>query len=631
MRMKYLIAAILFCGSGFSGSAQEIDYSVKTIPDSLRANAAAFNKYDYLHYEVLSIGKARKTVHTIVTILNKDGDRYQHFAEYTDKFQSLGEVQINVYDSLGRAVQRIRKKDLQFHAFTEQLVDDSKTFYYNVAAPSYPFTVEMKYETDLKGTLHYPDFYIQVPGLSVGHAEFKITVPANLSFRHKTENISIKPVQENDGKQNRYSWTVKNLITLKGETGAIDFLPVIKIAPDRFEFGGYEGSLASWKEFGAWYGKLYMARDVLPAEKVEFFKQMVYNVPEEKEKIRKIYQYLQNNFRYVSIQLGIGGLQPFPADLTDKNKYGDCKALSNYTMAALKAIGIKSYNAIIYSDTYPVKMDPDFPKRRSNHVILCVPQGKDTIWLECTSKTSDFAYLGPSTENRNALLLTEKGGMLVSTPKSDYRSNLLHSYTKIALEETGAGNIQTNFSTRGYFNEVFDHYLNEQKADDQKEFLVNYMGFKQPDQFQIRLSRDESRFSTNLTMEMEKIHEFGSGSKMFIKTRPYSLYKTEIPKTEKRNYDFYFKLAYETSDTTEMILPQGFLVDALPKDQEIKNPYSSYRSKFWYDEEKNSVYSVSTLIINSIRIPANEYGLIQSLFDSINKEASQRIVIKRKS
>src|SRR6185312_13501516 len=150
-------------------------------------------------------------------------------------------------------------------------------------------------------------------------------------------------------------------------------------------------------------------------------------------KARFLYNYLQKNVRYVSVQLGIGGYKPFPASFVDEKKYGDCKALSNYMLTLLKTVGIPSYCAVINAGTNAEPADPDFVNDPFNHIILCVPFKNDTTWLECTSATSPFGKLGSFTENRKALLVTEDGGKLVNTPRSTMQDNQFNSAVHLVL------------------------------------------------------------------------------------------------------------------------------------------------------------------------------------------------------
>ncbi|MEN9549839.1 MAG: hypothetical protein RIR12_2430 [Bacteroidota bacterium] len=48
------------------------------------------------------------------------------------------------------------------------------------------------------------------------------------------------------------------------------------------------------------------------------------------DKVELLYTCLQKNIRYISIQLGIGGWQPYDAAYVANNDYGDCKALANF-------------------------------------------------------------------------------------------------------------------------------------------------------------------------------------------------------------------------------------------------------------------------------------------------------------
>jgi hypothetical protein len=400
------------------------------------------------------------------------------------------------------------------------------------------------------------------------------------------------------------------------------------LAPNRFKYDDFEGDLSTWKDFGIWYANLYKGLDKLPPDRVAFFKDLVKNIPDEHGKIKKLYEYLQKNFRYVSIQLGIGGLRPFSAEFTDKKKYGDCKALSNCMKAMLSAVDIKSYSAVINAGNDALAMDPDFPSKFSNHVILCVPLAKDTVWLECTSNTNDFNVLGAFTENRNALLITENGGVLVSTPASTSAENTFNAHTVITLQDDGSGSAITTFKTTGEYKEEMRSIL-EEKKDDQKEYLVHSLHFKQPDEFVFKLKEGTGPYTTTLELTYEKIHEFNAGNKYFISPRIYKFWKAVLPKSEDRRQDFYFIHPFEKNDTTVFKLPAGFSVEALPKVKELSNNYASYTTKYWYNETEKAVYASATLVLKKHKIEAAGYAGIKKFFDDILMDDTQRIVIKK--
>ena len=135
------------------------------------------------------------------------------------------------------------------------------------------------------------------------------------------------------------------------------------------------------------------AGDILDKEYADKAVELVKNIPVRRDKIKALYEYMQKNTRYFSVSFGIGGYQPIPANEVAKNGYGDCKALSNYMKALLKTVGIESYYTLAKAGEYQY-MQADFPSQQFNHVILCVPDNQEMIWLECTSQTKPFNYLG---------------------------------------------------------------------------------------------------------------------------------------------------------------------------------------------------------------------------------------------
>jgi hypothetical protein len=612
----------------YSLPAQIVSYDLATVPETVKKGADVIKRYEDILFEVTDIDKAFLKVQQVYTVLNADGKNILTFHEYTSKFRALGDVDIKVFDSLGKQLMRYKKKDLSSIAMGDGLIDDGKTYYLTIPASGYPITVSYEYEVRYKGTLHYPAYEILEPDQGVENSTFTAKVPKNLDLRYKEKNITLKPQVTEDEKYKFYKWSVRNLAPVKSEENAVSFrerYPSVTLAPTRFSMDDYEGDMSSWKSFGNWYASLKKGIDVLPDNKKALFRQMTANAATEREKVKTLYEYLQKNFRYVSIQLGIGGYKPFPATFTDDKKYGDCKGLSNYMQAALDAIGIKSYQALINRESNGVPVDPAFPCNQFNHVILMVPDKKDTIWLECTSKTLDFGMLDISTENRNALLITENGGVLVSTPVTRPDENVFAVRTVVNLQLTGEGKTSTLFTTAGEYKELVNDVLNE-KTDDQKQFIVHYWGFKQPDEFVLSKKEDNSHLA-GLDMVVEKVPEFTAGNKMFLGARLYKMWLRKLPEYTSRKQDYYFPHPFVKTDTTIFKLPAGSTVDVLPKEKDLRCKYASYKTKYWYNEAEKAVYSTASLVLQQHKIPAAQYGEIKKFFDDVLMDDTQKIVV----
>lgn len=626
MSKKSLFVLIVFLAS-FAAGAQSGLYTLASVPEALKAKATVVTYLEDITYEIESLDKTTYSVHKIFTVINEEGKDALLFNEYSSKYVSLEDAEIKVYDGNGKQTARYKKKDMTTVATGEGLIEDGYVTYYRITPPSYPVTIELNYEQKIKSTLAVPDYRFIQPKQSILSSTYTARVPVEFNLKYKPVNTTVQPVITDDGKDKIYKWSVKDLAPLEYEEGAVSAhsrYPHIALAAEQFSHYGYRGDFSSWKNFGTWVSNLYTGLDELPADRQQFFANLVKDVPDQKEKIRKIYQYMQQNFRYVSIQLGIGGYRPFSATFTDQKKYGDCKALSNYMKAALKTVGIRSHVAIINAEFNQEPVDPEFPSNNFNHVILCVPGQKDSTWLECTSSTAAFGELGNFTENRNALLITENGGVLVPTPRSHASANVFTTLTTVSLADDLSGISETVIYAHGEFREILNSIIKEKK-DRQKEAIVFYWGFKQPEDF--ILTKDGE--TATLKMAFSKIPEFSSGDKVFINPRMNKIWSSKLPKSDNRKLDYYFRYPFEKRDTTIYKLPAGSKPDVVAKEKELKCDYASFTSKSWYNESENAVYVVTALILQQYKIPASGYAAVKKFFDDINQEDAQKLVVKK--
>ena len=344
-----------------------------------------------------------------------------------------------------------------------------------------------------------------------------------------------------------------------------------------------------------------------------------------------IYQYLQNNTRYVSIQLGIGGLKPFAATFVDQKKYGDCKALANYMTALLKAVNIPSYFAIVRSGENEPPADVDFPNDPFNHIIVCVPLKGDTTWLECTNSKQYFGRLGSFTENRNALLITEDGGKLVNTPKSQAADNQFKSEVRLSLLPDGGANAEMKISASGEYRDEYIAMLG-QSIDDQKKFIIRDLEIKQPMDLAIKPGVDTDGVKQlNISLTYDKFCDIAAGDKMFYHPALFNIWQFTVPVLEKRKTDYYFNFPRTKVCTTTLDLPDGYAIESLPQGTSLKFTYGSFDISYVYNTAKNQVVSTAKFMLNNYAIPAAKYNEMQQFMDNVAKAQNKKLVIKKKA
>lgn len=612
---------------------EKAEYSAALIPDSLKKNANTIVRHEVVETSVGKSGSVTMKTRKVVTALTEKGIDDLHFADYEDKFRKLEFAEVRVFDAAGNQLKRYKKKEMEKMSGNDgiSMVVDDKVYFLNIPSFSVPFTVEYITEISLSGFIDLNDFYTSSYEEAIQSSTLTVTSTADNKLRYKNLNTNIKPVITEDKDKITWQWQIANVKAIEYEPGSPRrSLPRVLITPTYFEMDNYPGEFINWQRFGLWYNKLSAGAGNLSQEKFMFFRDMVKDIPDTIMKIKKLYRYLQENYRYVSVQLGIGGFKTFDAVYVDKNKFGDCKALSNFMQTILNAAGIKSYSALINAGYDESPVDADFANYSFNHVILCVPSQKDSIWLECTSRVAPFGKLGSFTENRYALLITENGGKLVPTPASRATDNIFNGNNQVILEADGSAKATVSIQHKGAIHDMFKLRLWEQPEHRQKEYLMRGQGFKDFDEMTLEKITGEDGGTSKLNLHFEKIPDFSAGSKHFLSPHLYSVWSTSLPEEKtKRTKDYVFEDAFIESDTTTWQLPEGYIAENIPASASFSIDLASFDARYTYDETKKTITAFCRLELKKSRVPAARYSEARIFFQRVLKELEQKIIVKR--
>jgi transglutaminase-like putative cysteine protease len=418
--------------------------SVDSIPLELRENAAAVVRTHQMVYTVLSPGKAKASYRMVLTLMNESVDYLRLFEINYDNFMSVTRVNAAVYDANGKFIETIPSSRIMDVSEGGGFISDARMKRIIFPVNRYPFTIEVEYDVTINGSLNLDQWaFHSDPYLSVEESAVQYIIPNLVPFRYSEHymNASFDSIRTADN--TIYTWVQRQIPAIRKwyfSPLAVSRPPFLLASIEDFEFGGIKGSMRTWKSLGQWAWELNRGLDQLGDAEKKRVADLTSGLKNDWEKAEALYHYMQSRTRYASIQLGIGGYKPAPAMEVSEKGYGDCKGLTNYMYALLREAGITSYYTWVRSGTNKFII-PDFVSDQFDHIILCVPLQGDTVWLECTSQTIPFNYLGSFTSDRDVLLITPEGGKMVRTPQFS------HSYRK----STGVITLGRREAARGSF------------------------------------------------------------------------------------------------------------------------------------------------------------------------------------
>jgi len=564
-------------------SAKELKYPVSEIPAALKENAHTVFRLYQQEVEIKSEKSAMVTITEVRTILNKNGEKNSYFHDYYDSMSKIINLKGKLYDEQGKQIRSFGADDIIDCSGISgySMYEDNRVKSIDPKYLTYPFTVEYSYQIDLKQTFELPSWNHGSENTSYENSSFVVKTPVGYSFRYKEYNLSKGVVKTSQDGKDIYTWSLTNLKARSDEPMSSrttkDF-PLVQLAPNKFDVGETTGSCESWKKIGEWASTLNSGKDKLPEATVAKMKEITANCKNEIEKVKKVYEYMQQKTRYVSIQIGIGGWQPFDASVVDKFSYGDCKALSNYTKALLASIGIKAYYILVKAESESDNIDESFPSSQFNHVMVCVPLEKDTVWLECTNQRLPCGFNGDFTDDRQVLLVDGENSRLVHTRTYPASENCISRHSNVNLTDETSGVAEVKAVYKGL---CYDEILPIYYADNADKKKMATQRIELPsftlDKFSYTEDRDRTpSFDENLNISISNyIHKLVSDISLLPLNFMNKL--TSIPeKVRNRKTDMCIRRPYMENDTVVYQLPKEYQVTELPEQSEIISKFGKY-------------------------------------------------------
>lgn len=285
------------------------------------------------------------------------------------------------------------------------------------------------------------------------HEQLEVTVPRDRAIQCKSPGS--KPTITESGAYRVYTWSNSSLVLETKDKPADQAKTNWEQARGRFPQPDVQlSSFQSWDEVGRWYRGLQADRVKPTPEITAKAAELTKGAADDDAKLRAIYKYVSNQFRYIGIAFGVGRYQPHFAAEVLANQYGDCKDKHTLLAALLDTVGIKADPVLINTER---EMDPEMPSpSQFDHVITLIPRGSANLWMDATPEVAPFQYLMPQLRDKHALVLwDDKPATLVLTPVVSTFTAKQSFNMEARLDNSGTLTGSTELTMRGDLEFVF--------------------------------------------------------------------------------------------------------------------------------------------------------------------------------
>ncbi|MGC2753606.1 MAG: DUF3857 and transglutaminase domain-containing protein [Candidatus Acidiferrum sp.] len=435
----------------------------------------------------------------------------------------------------------------------------------------------------------------------VREARYTLQLPAG--WEYKAVFLNYPEVKETSQGPNQWQWVVNNVEAIRPED---DMPPWRAVAGQMIVSffspgGGQTSGFGSWNDMALWEAGLVRGRRESSPEIKQKVAELTASETTELGKMRALGKFVQDDIRYVAIELGIGGWQPHPASDVFSHHFGDCKDKATLMSTMLKEIGIDSYYVIVNVNRGAVN-EKTPAVNWFNHAILAIklPDSvsdpsltavfKDQkvgrlLIFDPTDDLTPFGYLRGPLQANYALLVTEAGGELIELPELPAAMNGIRRVGKLTL--TSAGTLSGEVTEIRMGDRGLEQRYAMRAASTNKDkikpiesllagSLTNYQITK-ASVSNIQVTDQPFEYSYSLVaQDYAKV----AGNLLLVRPRVVGVKSSPLLETkEPRKFPVEFAGPSLDSDIFEITLPAGYHVDDLPPPVKVDYGFASYQSE----------------------------------------------------
>jgi hypothetical protein len=358
-------------------------------------------------------------------------------------------------------------------------------------------------------------------------------------------------------------------------------------------------------------------------------------VGSEKDNYKKaslIYSWVQDNIRYIALESGYDGLIPAKASEVCKERYGDCKGMSNILFYLLRAQNLDAYLTWIGTRDLPFKYSQLPTPAVDNHMITALKINGKTLFLDATSNNLKFGMPSPFIQGKEALVssMNCKDYSVIVVPETPAPENLSYDSCYMKLDDKtiiGSGTI----TLYGYRRLSFIDRMNVKSYREMLDQCRFYL-LKGNNRFMLDTVWMENEEDRNLPLVIHYKFQIPDYALKLDKELylNLNLEKVGLPLKIDLARNVAVEYRFKTAEINIFCLeiPPNMKVEELPAKNEYKKAHYSFSNS--YKIEKQVLVRKEEMTKENLMLETAQFNDYNKLIETMQKSYSQQITLKQK-
>jgi tetratricopeptide (TPR) repeat protein len=460
--------------------------------------------------------------------------------------------------------------------------------------------------------------YVQRRAEPVAHGEYVLLTPKSRTFYFNEPRVpGLTRTVEERGDERVFRFVANDLPAVEQEA----------MQPPWFEVLGHVhvSTYRSWDEMGRWYWGLVKDQFVPDDEVRRRAEALTSGLKDETAKVRAVYDYVVQKTRYVALEFGIHGYQPYRCAQIFARGFGDCKDKATLIVTMLGALGIKATPVIVRTgnkgdiEASPASLAP------FDHLIAYVPSLD--LYLDGTAEYTGSLELPAMDRGAVALQVNEGDAKLVHLPDPPPSSSVSAHRLDASLAADGGAQLDWRVDVSGV--EASQWRVRFHAAATRRRRVQDVIAAILPGSEVTAIETgDLEDIEQNVTMHVRgKMSQFAraEGDALTVPLGRKEHMVRDYAPLATRKLDVRLPAQWTEVDDWIVRLPSGAKVRSLPAPARGSSPFGSYAVEV--EVNGNALHVKTTVALARTRIVAGEYPSFRAWCEEVDRALGQRATV----